>query len=322
MCGVRCAVGGVRCAACGVRRAWCAARVEMGTCLCCEASHLDSTPPPPPTPQSRTSTLLPQSRTLVPSPAGPPPTQTSVARQMSGHLKRASAIRRVETRSHTTVQNYGFGIHALKLQAVHSTRLCSRCLASLCRARHFARVHGFLRACYIVNSVGRGREHCDPHPCPLRGWPGLGHVAATEMNITDGAAQQQASVSLILIAASSHPSAHPTHQHAPIRNLRATNQPTLAARSPATTPGLMPHFQVEAKRPWDASSPQPGNSNTKRRRTTVTPDEETLPPATHHGGLHVVLRDAAGSTRRLDFENRAAAATLRGSDIRHQVRRR
>ena len=44
-----------------------------------------------------------------PPPAGPPPTQTSVARQMSGHLKRASAIRRVETRSHTTVQNYGFG---------------------------------------------------------------------------------------------------------------------------------------------------------------------------------------------------------------------
>jgi len=81
----------------------------------------------------------------------------------------------------------------------------------------------------------------------------------------------------------------------------------------------MPHFQVEAKRPWDASSPQPGNSNTKRRRTTVTPDEETPPPATHHDGLHVVLRDAAGSTRRLDFENRPAAATLRGSDIRHQI---
>ena len=55
----------------------------------------------------------------------------------------------------------------------------------------------------------------------------------------------------------------------------------------------------------------------------MTPDEETPPPPpAHHDGLHVVLRDAAGSTRRLDFDIRSAAATLRGSDIRHQVRKR
>ena len=61
------------------------------------------------------STLLPPGlpQPKLPSRDKCPDTRTP------GHLKRASAIRRVVTRSHTTVQTYGFGKSQLQYSEAH-----------------------------------------------------------------------------------------------------------------------------------------------------------------------------------------------------------